>query len=96
MLFAMAATPKKFLHDWAASHKDSSGKFVHGKDAGLEKARYTCHIDDLVVECPFTGDGLSLSITAPAPYAITYTVHAAEFYWFFPLFSSLRGPPSLA
>jgi hypothetical protein len=52
MLFSFCVTPKRFLHDLLANHKDTQ------TSAGLPVEQvaasgFHCHVDDLVVVAPF-------------------------------------------
>jgi hypothetical protein len=52
LLFAFCATPKRFLHDILANHRDA----LTVADYPVEQigaSGFHCHIDDLVVVAPF-------------------------------------------
>jgi len=95
VLFAFSVTPKKFLHDWVAKHKDTPGKFSHDPQARLQKATYNCHTEDQVVESPFEQVPSSLVLQAPLPFSTPYILREANWHSFFQVFFSLRGPPAI-
>lgn len=67
LLFSFCVTPKRFLHDLLANHRDaqtSAGFQVEH----IAASGFHCHVDDLVVVTPFlpeiqTSDPLVLSFT---------------------------------
>ena len=95
IVFAFSITPRKYLHDIVANHKDSF--FVSGDDGALalHKAAVNCHTDSIVAESPFANDAVEINISTPVifsekqPAIIVSCITAAS------LFSRLRGPPSL-
>ena len=89
-------TPKKFLHDLVAKHKDTPGKFSHDPHARLQKSTYNCHIEDLVVESPFVEGSVPIVQDAPPIFRPSYVELAVRWHSTRILFSSLRGPPSHA
>lgn len=95
-LFAFGGTPKKFLHDLVARHKDTRSKFSSGSHTGVERSIYNCHTEDLVVESPFIEEASPAIPPAPAVVNETFTQLTDRLYAFFPISVSLRGPPSIA
>ncbi|MES1160283.1 MAG: hypothetical protein ABUM51_05985 [Bacteroidota bacterium] len=96
VLFAFSVTPKKFLHDLVANHKDTPGKFSKDAKARLQKSTFTCHTEDLVVESPFIGGSAPLIIQAPSLFCPPYAELVTRWHSTPYLFSALRGPPSRA
>ena len=96
VLFALSGTPKKFLHDLVASHRDSRSKFASSTQAGLQQSIYSCHIEDLVVEAPFIATATAGLPPAPRVYTGGFVEMTARLHAFFPVFYSLRGPPAIA
>jgi len=97
MLFAFSITPKKFLHDLVANHRDAryvSIKSLDGKDQ-LGNAGYHCPCDQLVAQTPFVYQTVvfeRIVFSVPAVYqrAPIVALHTP-----LPAFSFLRGPPAL-
>jgi hypothetical protein len=52
LLFAFCVTPKRFLHDLMANHKDAQTG-TRLPFAQVASSGYHCHTDDLVVVAPF-------------------------------------------
>jgi hypothetical protein len=96
VLFAFSGTPKKFLHDLVARHKDTRSKFSPGSHTGVQQSFYNCHTEDLVVESPFIEGATTPELHVPVVYAGGFVEQTARLYAFFPVRYSLRGPPSLA
>jgi len=95
VLFAFSGTPKKFLHDLTAGHRDSRSKFASGGHTGVQQSIYSCHIEDLVVEAPFMAADVVAVPPAPRVYNGGFVEMTARLHCFFPVFYSLRGPPAL-
>jgi hypothetical protein len=96
VLFTFSVTPRKFLHDLVANHKDTPWKFSHDPQARLQKSTFNCHTEDLVVETPFMEGSSPLVIQTPPLFRSDYT-DLVTWWHSMPLsLSSLRGPPSRA
>lgn len=96
VLFALSVTPKRFVHDVVAKHKDVAGRFANETHTHVQKAFYSCHVDDLVVESPFLP---GIAPIAPVPVQSTvnrYAEREIRIVTLFPVFLSLRGPPTIA
>ncbi len=98
VIFALSATPKQFLHDVFANHKDtpstnSSDKFHHQK---IGKAVIHCQLDDLVVEAPYISFNNNTEVFTPFVFIVSYSETYISFLSSFPISFGLRGPPSLA
>jgi hypothetical protein len=52
LLFSFCVTPKRFLHDLLANHRDAQTIFCISQEQVMAKG-FHCHIDDLVVIAPF-------------------------------------------
>ena len=93
LLFSFCVTPKRFLHDILANHRDtqtSPGLPVEQ----IANSGYHCHIDDLVVVAPFLSDipancaailsSVVIQFSEPLRTdVLTYTAHR-----------DTRGPPA--
>jgi hypothetical protein len=97
VLFAFSITPKKWLHDWVANHKDTAGKFfVHHSNTQVGKAGYNCHADDLVVESPFIETDLPAQLSVSPVFIFRFVEDPGDFHSANLFFFSLRGPPAIA
>jgi hypothetical protein len=96
VLFAFSGTPKRFLHDLVAHHKDTRSKFSPGAHAGVQQSFYNCHTEDLVVESPFMEGTSTPALHVPVTYTGGLIEMTARLYAFFPVLYSLRGPPALS
>jgi|SRR5579862_6979296 len=52
LLFSLCITPKRFLHDILANHKDAQ-PFASVPAQQISQSGFRCQTDDLVVEAPF-------------------------------------------
>jgi hypothetical protein len=52
LLFSFCVTPKRFLHDMLANHKDAQ-PFASVPLQQISQSGFRCQTDDLVVEAPF-------------------------------------------
>jgi hypothetical protein len=52
LLFSFCITPKRFLHDILANHKDAQ-PFASVPLQQISQSGFRCQTDDLVVEAPF-------------------------------------------
>jgi hypothetical protein len=52
LLFSFCVTPKRFLHDLLANHKDALSCSTQPVQQ-IASSGFHCHADDLVVEAPF-------------------------------------------
>jgi hypothetical protein len=52
LLFSFCVTPKRFLHDVLANHKDAK-PFSSDPIQQISQSGFRCQTDDLVVEAPF-------------------------------------------
>ena len=96
VLFAFSGTPKKFLHDLVANHRDTRSKFASNAHAGVQQSIYSCHIEDLVVESPFMEGASTPALFVPVVYTGGLAEMTARLHAFFPVLYSLRGPPAVA
>jgi hypothetical protein len=94
LLFLFSITPKRYLHDLVADHKDSCS-YSHPKQASVSQKGVNCHADDLVVKSPFASAGSCCDVSLPHIYAdfslnnlvpVLYTCVEAK---------DSRGPPAV-
>ncbi|MBS1661079.1 MAG: hypothetical protein JST68_08515 [Bacteroidetes bacterium] len=96
VLFTFSATPRKFLHDWFANHKDIPGKFTQDSHTRVQQTTYNCQTQDQVVESPFISGPTPILLQAPLTACIRYAESEIRIQTRFFVFLSLRGPPALA
>ena len=93
-LFTFSATPKQWLHDIFADHKDFYSNAV-GDHIQFIKSGFHCECDNLVVNTPFIHvEGpkeLTISKIFPAYEVTDITNWNAGHYFLF----HLRGPPAV-
>jgi hypothetical protein len=93
LLFSFCVTPKRFLHDLLANHKDAQTTTSLPVEQ-IAASGFHCHIDDLVVVAPFLPgiqaaeplilSSLPLNFSAPlCSFDIPYLSHTDG-----------RGPPA--
>jgi hypothetical protein len=93
VLFAVSITPKLFLHDLLASHKDNHIRSTCF-NAQVAKAEFDCDCDNSVTESPYEYTGSTI------PEFIIPVVFLTHQYTIIPFLHSetgyvkgLRGPP---
>jgi hypothetical protein len=94
IVFAVGITPRQYLHDIFAKHKDSKAVIDHSNNS-VGKSRYYCTCDDLVAESNF--------LCSEVPYEVHLTsvtssiaVLEVRFSSVSPFYSLLRGPPAIS
>ncbi len=94
LVFLLAATPKRVLHNLFADHTDVAWtKSANANEVNLNSASYQCQIDQLVVELPFFGTALILFPT-PLIHTNSYQESYSLLVSINKLFTEqLRGPP---
>lgn len=95
LIFTLSITPKVFLHDLTADHKDEASVILHCHDQHVSRVGFTCDCNNLVSTSPYTEEAVFQmplpGAIALVPYVNRFTdpVYTAEIF-----FSSLRGPPA--
>jgi len=93
LVFTFSVTPKKFLHDAIANHKDKVTVVSPGGNPQVSHTGFICKCDNLVAESPFTNDVLYFDF-APVPvFSVQQTSALYHFYSSAVFFFKLRGPP---
>jgi hypothetical protein len=96
LVFSFSITPKKFLHNAIADHKDKVTVAGTGNNSRLSHAGFICKCDNLVAESPFTNEHTYFNFT-PAPlFSVQKTIALYYFYSSAVFFFELRGPPANA
>jgi len=96
VLFAISITPRQFLHQWFATHKDSAGVIPANGQEQLSHVLTNCHCDNMVAESPFTILEEPGSPIKELPFPVYLESLQAGPVKTTLLFTSLRGPPSVS
>ena len=91
LVFALAITPKKFLHFAFASHTDNTASA--SKTPAISVSGFNCDTDNLVAEPNFECVG-SISILPVVKYGTGFIETGFAFSCSSVLSSHLRGPPA--
>lgn len=94
LVFSFSITPKKFLHDAIANHKDKSAIVTTGDIPQLSHSGFVCKCDNLVAESPFTDAVVSFDFVVQQDFSISPEIACYHFYSSPVVFSKLRGPPA--
>jgi hypothetical protein len=86
-------TPKRFLHDLLANHKDAQS-MADVPDQQIAASTYHCHIDDLVVMAPFLPEIQKGEPIVLFSSAIIFSETAAHFIFSYQSKADSRGPPA--
>jgi len=92
-IFTFSITPKKWLHDIVANHKDSYANSIDGKTIRTT-AGFHCNCDNLVVQSPFISYDGPAEMNAPAFFVLHQTATISNLISSYHFFSELRGPPT--
>jgi hypothetical protein len=93
LLFSFCVTPKRFLHDLLANHKDAQPSASFPVQQVAESG-FHCQIDDLVVVAPFL-PGIQIIdpvIASSIPLSFSEQLHSIVFLYLSP--ADGRGPPA--
>ena len=93
LLFSFCVTPKRFLHDMLANHKDAQ-PFASFPAQQVSQSGFRCQIDDLVVEAPFLP---GIQANSPVTFESTPLVFSTPIQPIFFVYLSDpdgRGPPA--
>ncbi|HVY75471.1 MAG TPA: hypothetical protein VG890_11610 [Puia sp.] len=92
LLFTFSATPKKFLHDILANHKDTER--VSTTEPVFYASGFQCHCEDLVVVAPFL-PGIQPEVTLLlAKLQPPFAQPLADMPPAFAPHTGVRGPPA--
>jgi hypothetical protein len=94
LVFTFSVTPKKFLHDAIANHKDKPELATNGNEPQLSYAGFMCKCDNLVAESPFTDEPIYFDFAAVKPVSVQKDTTLYHFYSSTFFFFELRGPPA--
>jgi hypothetical protein len=93
LLFSFCITPKRFLHDLLANHRDTE-RITDQPVQEIFASGFHCHIDSLVVMAPFLpgiqpGEGVLPAIIRPV-----FAAQLSAFVFVYPAHTGVRGPPA--
>jgi hypothetical protein len=93
LIFSLSITPKLFLHDLVAHHKDLSYP-SHQHTDQINTAGFHCDRESQVVELPYISHVICIHLIVPGSFH-TYQTRADHQVYFLPHFIvGLRGPPT--
>ncbi|MFI5124924.1 MAG: hypothetical protein ACHQDF_06335 [Chitinophagales bacterium] len=93
LLFSFCVTPKRFLHDLLANHKDAERTANQPVQRFLASG-FHCHCDDLVVVAPFLADIQPVEVPAVTSTRFTYAEPLSAFVFRYLPHTGVRGPPA--
>lgn len=93
IVFALAITPKRFLHNLVVNHKDNYSKLTNGKTE-FSKVRITCQCDNLVATSPFTDISEKPEIKLPFIFVSYQEEMSSSNLFPAHIYFTLRGPPA--
>ena len=94
-VFAIGITPRQYLHDIFAKHKDAKSYVSDRSNNAVSKSGYHCICDDLVAESNFLGSDVPNEIHLPSIIS-SLEVLEVRFSSVSPFYSLLRGPPAIS
>ncbi|MEP7279866.1 MAG: hypothetical protein ABI813_14545 [Bacteroidota bacterium] len=95
LVLALSITPKKFLHDAIANHKDKAAVLVRGNETQLSHSGFICKCDNLVAESPFTNAAVHFEFAAIRCFSFQKQILLYHFYSVTFFFFERRGPPAI-
>ena len=94
LVFTFSITPKRFLHDAFARHKDKTAPVFSGNEPQVSYAGFICKCDNLVAESPFTDEIVYFDFASIQPSSVQKDTTLFHFYSSDFFFFKLRGPPA--
>jgi hypothetical protein len=96
LLFSLSNTPKQWLHDIFANHKDCTTT-ISKNNLLISQQGFNCDCDSLVVEVPFTSaDKIFIGLPVLAIHSAFASLMDDNFSSVYHFYFELRGPPSVA
>ncbi|MFI5193047.1 MAG: hypothetical protein ACHQD7_03285 [Chitinophagales bacterium] len=92
LLFSFCVTPKRFLHDLLANHRDTE-RTANQPAQQVFAAGFHCHCDDLVVVAPFLADIHPIEAPVIVSARFTYAEQLNDFVFRYLPHTGVRGPP---
>jgi len=93
LVFSLSITPKIFLHQLVANHKDRSYT-AHSHTDQFTKAGFRCNCENQVVEVPYLNYSTGVDLVVYSSFQIDRTTPIYQFPSFPYFIFGLRGPPS--
>ena len=94
LIFSFSITPRKFLHDALANHKDKTVMPSADGTAQFSHTGFVCKCDNQVAESPFTDVIACFEFAAPRFFSEYKHARACRVYASTFLFCQRRGPPA--
>jgi hypothetical protein len=94
LLFAFCVTPKRFLHDLLANHRDMQSTRCLPVEQ-IAASGFHCNIDELVVVAPFLPVMQTCSTILSSLAAAPFSELLPSVYFFFTANHEGRGPPAV-
>jgi hypothetical protein len=96
MIFSFGITPKKFLHDAIATHRDKIVVATAHNQLHISHTGFACKADNLVAESPFTEQDNGFYFSGLPIFSEEQRAVPYHFYSSTHVFFALRGPPTRA
>jgi hypothetical protein len=94
LVFTFSITPRKYLHDAIATHKDKTSQLSPEQGSQYSNAGFICKCDDLVAESPFTNDVQYFNCIQLPVFSVRLSAALYHFQSTHVFFFELRGPPA--
>ncbi|MBC8033130.1 MAG: hypothetical protein H7Y03_03230 [Chitinophagaceae bacterium] len=93
LIFALAVTPKRYLHDVFANHTHHFSTASQDGTEQVNPSLATCDCDHLVALSPFIGEETLFTVLPTLKYSIGASALSSPLFSSSPAFFQLRGPP---
>jgi len=93
LIFSFSITPRKFLHDALANHKDKAVMLSADGTAQFSHTGFVCKCDNQVAESPFTDAIACFEFAAVRSFSEYKHAQPCRFYSSGFFFFQRRGPP---
>ena len=94
LLFLFGSTPKLYLHNLIATHKDDIVAGNSSKQTTVAKLPVYCHCDNIVIESPFLPDDAKIEIQQAVAYTPFASCYIDNYNLPHQSYFELRGPPN--
>jgi hypothetical protein len=94
IVFSFSITPKKFLHDAIANHKDKAAVLSAVGTPQFSHSGFVCKCDNQVAESPFTNVTTCFDFAIVRLFSEYKHIQPCHFYSSTFLFFQRRGPPA--
>jgi hypothetical protein len=93
LLFSFCVTPKRFLHDMLANHKDAQSSASLPIQQVAESG-FHCQIDNLVVVAPFLPGIQTIDPVIESSISLSFSEPLHSIVFLYPSTVDGRGPPA--